>query len=337
MITKKDITNNMEAPVPIIVKIKENEAPYTLRFSVESSTLVVNVSEDESVPMINYNLKYSLSDLGKINRYFRMFESLEELIPELKNLCDEKKVKIQKNKGSVILTLNVPLKVQKEAHLTLPQAEMEPKQVIADLCSTVNELKKKIKSMEISYIPEEKLEKNLKSKEIFLDEEEKKMVNKWILNTMKSEQGKNVQMTLLYKMSVHGNSASNFHSYCNGSSPTLSLIRTTKGYRFGGFTTVSWSSRGSYANDPNAFIFSLEFKEKYLSNDGEYAIYDDSSYGPSFGGNNYDFRIANQCNNNYNSICNYPYNYYGTRARGLTGGVYKFKVSEIEVYKIDFI
>lgn len=336
MITKKDITNNMEAPVPIIVKIKENDDPYTLRFSVESSTLVVNVSEDESVPMINYNLKYSLSDLGKINRYFRMFESLEELIPELKNLCDEKKVKIQKNKGSVILTLNVPLKVQKEAYLTLPQAEMEPKQVIADLCSTVNELKKKIKSMEISYIPEEKLEKNLKSKEIFLDEEEKKMVNKWILNTMKSEQGKNVQMTLLYKMSAHGNSSSNFHGYCNGKSPTLSLIRTTKGYRFGGFTTVSWSSRGSSANDPNAFIFSLEFKEKYLSNDGEYAIYDDGSYGPSFGGN-YDFRIANQCNNNNNSICNYPYNYYGTRARGLTGGVYQFKVSEIEVYKIDFI
>ena len=336
METKKAITDKMEAPVPVIVKIKERDNPYTLRFSVESSNLVVNVSEDETVPMINYSSKYSLSELGKVNRYFRMFESLEELIPELKNLCDEKKVTIQKNKGSVILTLNVPLKNQNEAHLTIPQAEMEPKQVIADLCSTVNELKKKIKTMEISYIPEEKLEKNLKSKEIFLDEEEKKMVYNWILKTMKSEQGKNVQTTLLYKMSAHGNSSSNFHNYCNSKGPTLSLIRTTKGYRFGGYTSVSWGSRGSCVGDPNAFIFSLEFKEKYISNDGENAIYDDGSYGPSFGSGN-DFRIANQCNNNYNSICNYPYNYYGTRARGLTGGVYQFKVSEIEVYKIDIV
>jgi len=336
METKKAITDKMEAPVPVIVKIKERDNPYTLRFSVESSNLVVNVSEDETVPMINYSSKYSLSELGKVNRYFRMFESLEELIPELKNLCDEKKVTIQKNKGSVILTLNVPLKNQNEAHLTIPQAEMEPKQVIADLCSTVNELKKKIKTMEISYIPEEKLEKNLKSKEIFLDEEEKKMVYNWILKTMKSEQGKNVQTTLLYKMTSHTDGAGYFHSYCNGKSPTLSLIRTTKGYRFGGFTTVSWSSRGGYANDQNAFLFSLDFKEQYLSNDGVNAVYDHSSYGPSFGAGN-DFRIDNQCSQNYNSVCNYPYSYYGTRQRGLTGGVNQFKVSEIEVYKIDIV
>ena len=333
METKKGITDKMEAPVPIIVKIKEGDNPYTIRFSVESSTLVVNVSEDETVPMINYSFKYSLSDLGKVNRYFRMFESLEELIPELKNLCDEKKVKIQKNKGSVILTLNVPLKNQNEANLTIPQAEMEPKQVIADLCSTVNELKKKIKSMEISYIPEEKLEKNLKSKDIFLDEEEKKMVNNWILKTLKSEQGKKVQMTLLYKLTTHGNNGSTFHSYCNSKGSTLSLIKTTKGYRFGGFTTVSWAGRGSYVNDTNAFIFSLEYKEKYSSNDGVNAIYDNSSYGPTFG-SGHDLYIVNGFHSS-NSSCNFPCSYYGDRYRGLTGGMSNFRVKDLEVYKIE--
>ena len=79
-----------------------------------------------------------------------MFYSFEELMPELKGLCEDKenKISIQKNKGSIILTLFVPLQNDREAHLTIPQAEMDDHQVTVDLCSTVNELKKKIKLLE---------------------------------------------------------------------------------------------------------------------------------------------------------------------------------------------
>ena len=142
-------------------------------------------------------------------------------------------------------------------------------------------------------------------------------------------------MTLLYKMTTHGDSASTFHSRCNNQGYTLTLVRNIKGYRFGGFTTASWSSCGSYKNDANAFLFSLEFKEYYLSYDGSNAIYDHSSYGPTFG-SGHDLYIVNGCSSS-NSSFNFPSSYYGTRYRGLTGGLNSFKVNEVEVYKIEIV
>ena len=301
-------------PIIISVKIKQNDDVYTIRFISENNTLVVNVSEDETTPMINYTFKYSLSDLEKINRYFRGFDSFEELMPELKDLCEEKenKIKIQKNRGNIILTLILPKKKDNEAHLTIPQAKMDDHQVIIDLCSTVNELKKQIKLLGINQIPEEQLEKNLQSKDIILNEEEKKMLCDWILKRIKKKlmklnmnnQGKNIQvhMALLYKATQHGDSASKFHKYCDNKGATLTLIRNTKGFRFGGFTTQSWSNSNNYKKDPYAFLFSLDYKEYYPSYDGKNAIYDDSRCGPRFGDDDIEIR-DNFLENESKSIC----------------------------------
>ena len=328
----------MEAPKPIgneiVTKLTEDENEITLKFSIKDESLVINISEGESFPQMNYNSKFTLSDLVKQSRYFKIFETPEELLPEIKNLCDEKKIKFKKGKSSIILILLLPLKIIEEVYLTIKQAEIDPKQMIADLCSTVNELKKEIKSLKTTQIPEEKLKENLNSKEIFLNDDEKKLVHRWILKRMKSE-GKKVEMTLLYKLTTYGASASTFHSYCNNKGYTLTLIRNTKGYRCGGFLSQSWSSSNSYIKDPNAFLFSLEYKEQYLPYDGTNAFYDYSSYGPTFG--NYDLYIADNCNQNNSSYCNFPYVYAGGKARCLTGGWYNFRVDEIEVYKINII
>ena len=141
----------MEPPTPassqgeIVMKLKEDKTSYTLTFGIESGALVINVSEDESVPSINYYSKLTLKDLVKQSRYFKLFEVLEELMPEIKNLCDENKIKLKKGKSSINLILFVPLKVVEEVYLTIPQAEIDEKKVIADLCTTVNELKREIK------------------------------------------------------------------------------------------------------------------------------------------------------------------------------------------------
>ena len=329
----------MVAPEPanaeVVMKLKENDCPYTLTFGTESESLIINVSEDESVPAINYNAKYNLSDLVKQSRYFKLFEKLEELMPEIKNLCEEKKIKLKKEKSSITLILFLPVKVVEEVYLTIPQAELDTKKVISDLCTTVNQLKREIKQLKSAQISDEQLDKNLKSKDILLNEEEKKMVSDWIIKTMKSE-GKRVNMTLLYKLTSHGDSSSTFHSYCNSKGYTLSLVRNTRGFRCGGFTTISWASRNSYVNDPSAFLFSLDLKEYYPSYDGTNAIYDNSSYFPTFG-NGHDLYIANSCSQNTSSYCNFPYAYRGFKARCLSGGTYNFKVNELEVYKIEIV
>ena len=226
----------MEATKPVndevVMKVKENECPYIITFGNESNSLVINVSEADSVPSINFSSKFTLDDLVKESRYFKIFETIEELMPEIKNLCNENKIKIKKGKSSISLIIFLPVKVVEEVYLTIPQAEMDSKKVIADLCSTVNELKREIKLLKSIQISEEQLEKNLKSKDILLNEEEKKMVCDWILKRMKSE-GKKVNMTLLYKLTTHGDSAGTFHNMCNNKGYTLTLVRNTKGYRGG--------------------------------------------------------------------------------------------------------
>ena len=324
----------MEPPKEIIMKLKEDNCPYTLTFKEESGYLVINVSEADSVPSINYSAKLTLTDLGKESRYFRLFESLNELMPELKNLCNENKIKLKKGRSSINLILSLPLKVVQEVDLTIPQAKVDTEKVIADLCSTVNELKREIKSLNLREIPEEKLNENLKAKEL-INEEEKKMIFDWILKVMKVE-GKQIKMELKYKASTYGDSSSNFHSYCNGQGYTLTLIRNTKGYRCGAFISKSWGSSNGYINDPNAFLFSLEYKEQYFTYDGTNAIYDYSGNGPYFG-NNGDLCISNNCRQNTSSFCNLPYTYKGNKLRSLTGGWTYFKVDELEVYQIKIV
>jgi len=314
------------------LKDKEQNTSYTLSFSIESNSLIINITEDNSLPVINYKAKFTLNDLVKQSNYFKLFESLDQLISEIKSSYEQNKIKLRKEKSEIILVLSLPLKIIEEVLLCIPQADIDSKTIINDLCSTVNELRKQIKSLTTN-VPEEKLAENLKSKEILLDEEEKKMVCDWILKQMKSE-GKKIEMNLLYRLTRDGDSAYTFHSKCNSKGYTLSLIRNTKGYRCGGFTSQSWGSRDSYVNDVNAFLFSLDYKEQYFTYEGVNAIYDYNSYGPSFG-SGCDLYIANSCSQNYSSNCNFPYAYGGNRARVLSGGFYNFKVNEIEVYQIN--
>ena len=181
----------MEAPKPKILsdtketsfklKDKESDTSYTLSFSVESSYLVVNISEDYSVPSINYNAKFTLKDLENQSKYFKLFESLDEFISEINNLFEQNKITFRKQKSQILLMLSLPLKVIEEVCLCIPQTEADSKQIIADLCSTVNDLRKQIKTLSTSRISEEQLAKNLQSKDILLNEEEKKMICDWIL------------------------------------------------------------------------------------------------------------------------------------------------------------
>ena len=329
------ITPKSSSTKEINYTLKEKESCFIIKISVENDSLFIKISENDTVPSLNYCAKYTLNDLIKQSRYFKLFEKPEELLPELTNLCNEKKISIKKRDTSMILSFSLPLKVIEEVDLIIPQEEIDPQKIIADLCQTVNELKRKIKFLSFSQISEEQLNKNLQSENILLNDEEKDMVCDWILKTMKSE-GKKINMSLLYKAKVNGDSSSTFHSYCNNKGYTLTLIRNTRGYRCGGFTSKNWSSCNSTVNDPNAFLFSLEYKEKYPSYDGTNAIYDHSSYGPTFGSNT-DLYIVNSCRQNNSNQCNFPYYYCGTRARGLSGGTYNFKVDDLEVYQINIV
>jgi len=107
---------------------------------------------------------------------------------------------------------------------------------------------------------------------------------------------------LLFDTSKDGDAASTFHDRCDGEGPTVTIVETTQGVVFGGYTDVSWvSGSGSWGIDKDAFVFRLRpapIKKFEVYSTG-YAIYRHSSYGPQFG--NMAFRIANNCQDNADS------------------------------------
>ena len=72
-----------------------------------------------------------------------------------------------------------------------------------------------------------------------------------------------VKFNLLYRASDHGDKAKIFHEKCDKHQMTLVLVETTKGRRFGGFTTKTWDGNCLKKVDNDAFVFSLDTK-KYM-------------------------------------------------------------------------
>jgi hypothetical protein len=148
---------------------------------------------------------------------------------------------------------------------------------------------------------------------------------------------------LLYRGSVDGFGAADFHRKCDGKSNTLTIVKSDNGNIFGGYTNVAWESKGGCQTGTSSFLFSLKNQTnsglKFNCFKTEYSINCSSSYGPTFGGG-HDLRISNNSNANIESYSNPGNSYqlppgytYGTdQAQNLLAGSYNFKVNEIEVF-----
>jgi hypothetical protein len=120
------------------------------------------------------------------------------------------------------------------------------------------------------------------------------------------------QWKLIYRASRDGFTEQNFHGKCDGSANTLTIIKSTNGNIFGGFTEKAWDSTSEYLIDSKAFIFSLVNKEnktfKVMCKNGASAIYCGSAFGPIFGRCN-DIFISSGSNANQTSHSNFGHTY----------------------------
>ena len=95
-----------------------------------------------------------------------------------------------------------------------------------------------------------------------------------------------LQFTILnlFDSNYHGDSACEFHSRCDFKNNTISIIETTTGHRFGGYTSEYFESPNEYFDkkDNLSFVFSLDKMKIYDVIKGKYAISCDKNYGPYF-------------------------------------------------------
>ena len=169
--------------------------------------------------------------------------------------------------------------------------------------------------------------------DILKNHEDKLMVCDWIRPDTK------FKFNLLYKVSRDGDRISTFTEKVKGKSPTLILIKSKDGYKFGGYTTIEWNMSGiyTYKEDKLSFIFSINKKQKFELKKGNesYAICGDPNHF-AFGGG-HDLTIWDKCTTNNNSK-DYSYNntYDTSQNYELTGGSNSFYVEELEVFQVIF-
>jgi len=93
----------------------------------------------------------------------------------------------------------------------------------------------------------------------------------------------NVDLTLLYKASVHGYHNSAFHQRCDRQGPTVLVAYNRSGYIFGGYTSVEYAQSGKEITDGEAFLFSLRHGTPVRIKVNSYITRLDDTGGPNFG------------------------------------------------------
>jgi hypothetical protein len=144
-----------------------------------------------------------------------------------------------------------------------------------------------------------------------------------------------VKFFLLYRASEHGDKAKIFHEKCDNHQYTLVLVETTKGARFGGFTTKTWDGKCVKKIDNNAFVFSIDKNKIYDVRKNDFAIGGYPKFGPVFFG--CQIRIYDDFFKKGGTTCYRGLNYKTRNDFELNNGEQTYIVKEIEVYDVEVI
>jgi hypothetical protein len=328
----------MEAPIPtsltnpITFKDKEGKE-FIIELLSKKEDLILKINEKNDF-LGGYKTIKKLEDFQKLSNLFRIFDKIEEIKEYLLSLIKEKKVEISQKNDIIIFSLELSMANKtKKASLELEKEEIDLQNSFILMSKKIKDMEKEIEELrdfKLSIVgsPDFHMSKVVKkeSELNFVKETIKENLN---LNKTIEE----IKFIPLFSTSREGDSASQFHSKCNGKSNSLVLVKTKEGKRFGGFTSLHWSyASNNYANDSKAFVFSLDNKECYKNNNNGNAIYCNSSYGPTFGGG-HDLYLCNGCLTNSGCYTNQSsYDYKGKNYA--LNGSYNFSPEVYEVYQV---
>ena len=321
-------------------EIKTEEKDFKLKVSYNETVFLFEVEKKAEFPKNEYANLMSFDDLKKNYGFFRQFDSTEEVVNSLsimvknnniKILEEDKKMKIEITNTNNQRTFGIDVPI-KEKNIRMEVDGLT--NYMSSLNERVTSLEKQVKELMSIKDEYEKLKQlEIKNKNrYFKDSSIVKLEDEDTIMTWFEK--KPSQFNKLLDSKIDGDSTNAFENKCAKKCPTMVFVKTTNGYRFGGFTTILWTN-GSYGKDNKAFLFSLDRKEKYNITNENNANYLNSGSFFQFGGGA-DLRLYNNCTSNKsNFVSNYsfttvPANY------AINGGEKYFTVSSYEVYQIEY-
>ena len=345
METKKDKNLKTKKSKKFNTKSEDGKT-YEIEMGLSEDSIIFKSEINNGIVPKTYSSIYSFDKL-KQNKIFTLQEDIEEIYDQIEIYIDEEPVTID-FKGNNIIGIKILTKVKKspEINFELKEEIVNDKEIINILIDKISSLESENKSLkedlkEIKeYIYEQKKEKERKKKLKFVDslivkEDERKMICDWINPNV------NIKTKLLYRVSRDGDGADIFHKYCDNKGPTITFAKISNGYRFGGYSGISWTSQNKWVKDKDAFLFSLNNKLKIMNNNTNTTVYHGSGYGPDFGNNNNELVInwlTYKCLTGKQNFCDDSKSGFTFKNKDLVGvdtkGQYYFDVEDYEVYSI---
>ena len=299
----------------------------------------------------------------KIDKFFVLFEKTEEVFNSFKKLFSENNLNLIEEDNIIKIKILNSI-TNKYFFIVVPRKIKDLNDNVNYLYKYINKLEEKINNLE-KETKEIKIENNkLKEKNI----EYSNKIKEHTLRIEKLEQilNKNTidnnDMSIYFKNSnivkkddinlildwleikpksfellldsrVDGDLTNTFYEKCGNKKPTITFIKSTEGFRFGGFTNETWPNY-LFKSDPKSFIFSLDKKRKYKIINKDKAIYFENNWGFCFGDNSL-FIYNKSSSRNDNITDNLNAHDFPQNENDLNNGKRNFQVSSYEVYQIN--
>ena len=297
---------------------------------------------------IEYESKFDISYIKKV-KLFILYDTINECLEEINSGINTGKSYLveEKNYINIFIPLNnikfneINFKVDLKENINIVNNKEinELKNVIKEQNNDIINLKNKVNHLEILVNDLLIFKKDIVGKITFKINSKIVdsyfniiLIKNWI-NNINNESSKIIKAKLLYKLSKDGDSIDTFHQKCDNNSPTLLLVETTNGRKFGGYTTCVWSVNKGGKKDGKTFLFSLDEKKLYKKkkeHENERDIYCRKDAGPTFGGN--DLYFYQTLKKGYSAS---PY--YFLDKNDLAKNIKDdFDIKEIEIFKICF-
>jgi hypothetical protein len=320
-------------------EIKTEEKDFKLKVSYNETVFLFEIEKKAEFPKNEYANLMSFDDLTKNYRFFLQFETTEEVVNSLsimvqnnniKILEEDKKMKIEITNTNNQRTFGIDVPI-KEKNIRMEVDGLT--NYMSSLNERVTSLEKQVKELMSIKDEYEKLKQlEIKNKNrYFKDSSIVKLEDEYTIMTW--FENKPSQFNKLLDSKIDGDSTNAFENKCAKKCPTMVFVKTTNGYRFGGFTTIMWT-HGSHGKDNKAFLFSLDRKEKYNITNENYANRLESGSNFYFG--DADLRLYNNCTSNKsNYVASYSYTTVPAN-NAINGGEQNFTVLSYEVYQIEY-
>ena len=270
-INNYDNNNQKNNKLKITENLSYNNQNYNLKIlkSDDNQNLIMKIeSNDIENSDYYYQINYKLQDLFSLNKFFRSFDTIDEVLNAIENnkkIINEKEKKLEVYNISIEKTkfyLNINLYLMSGEiqllKIQLNKTKLTDKEIIIKLKEYIKYIKgiPGVNELIESY-------KN-RGKEIFYQSNIIKKIEDFNFiyqELCKKLNKKELKFVQKFNVLKDGDSATKFHEKCDNIGPNLSIIKTTENIIFGGFTMNNWSGNSINKKDD---LFSIYKTKKYI-------------------------------------------------------------------------